>query len=244
MTDLADPPLLRVPASPRAARLAPRRWRDVRLLVGVFLILVSVLLGVRVVAAAGRTTDVVAAARPLAAGDVLSAGDLTVVAVHLPASSLAGYWPGAQESALLGRRLSGPLGAGSLLARTQIAAARGVGPQREVSVPVDPTRLADVAPGERVDVYATNRTATGAGGVTVVVVTDVIYLGSAGSSSTGDVAVHVEVPVADTGVLVHASEAGNLDVVRVDPAGGDVGAVGSAPIAGDTGAAGSAPGLP
>jgi hypothetical protein len=217
MTDLADPPLLRIPSSPRAVRVTRRRWRDVRLPLGILLLLVSMLLGARVLSSSNRTVDLVAAARPLSAGDVLTGGDLRVIAVHLPADTLTGYWPAAQEANLLGRELNGPLQTGALVEREQIASPGPAVAVREVSVPVDPTRLADVAAGGRVDVYATYRTASGTGGDTVAVAADVVYLGTGGSSSTGDVAVELQVPLADTGPLVHASELGALDVVAVAP---------------------------
>jgi hypothetical protein len=68
---------------PVPRRVRPPRWLDLRLVLGVLLVLVSVLLGARVVGAADTTVPVWAASGDLAAGTVLSAGDLVAVDVRL-----------------------------------------------------------------------------------------------------------------------------------------------------------------
>lgn len=223
-----------VPASPPASRFAPPRWRDARLLAGVLLVLVSVVVGARLVSAARRTVGLVAAARPLQAGHVLVPGDLAVVQAHAPSGTLTGYWPGQSTAALLGRPVRVPLTVGELVARNAVGTGAAAGPARVVSVPVDPARLADAAPGDLVDVFVTYKGtgASGSGGSTQAVARGVQFLGTGGSSAGGALAVRLLVPTAVTGPLVRASELGSLDVVRQQPAGTDAGSVGSAPLTG------------
>ena len=71
------------PASPRASRLATPGWLDGRLVLGVLLVLVSVVVGARVLSAADRSTLVYAVNKDLTAGSVLQAEDLVPVRVRL-----------------------------------------------------------------------------------------------------------------------------------------------------------------
>lgn len=68
---------------PGPRRVRPPRWLDVRLVLGVLLVLGSVLIGARVISAADATVPVWAASGDLAAGTVLSADDLVPVEVRL-----------------------------------------------------------------------------------------------------------------------------------------------------------------
>ncbi len=69
--------------SPPAHRLKAPRWLDARLGAGIALVLVSVVVGARMVSAAGATTQVYAAATELAAGSQLAPGDVTPVKTRL-----------------------------------------------------------------------------------------------------------------------------------------------------------------
>ncbi|WP_249523851.1 SAF domain-containing protein [Modestobacter marinus] len=71
------------PPGPAARRVRPPRWLDLRLVLGVLLVLGSVLVGARVVTAADATVPVWSAAGDLAAGTVLSEADLVPVSVRL-----------------------------------------------------------------------------------------------------------------------------------------------------------------
>jgi hypothetical protein len=72
-----------LPPGPAARRLRPPGWLDLRLVLGVLLVLGSVLLGARVVGAADATVPVWAVAGDLAAGTELTADDLVAVDVRL-----------------------------------------------------------------------------------------------------------------------------------------------------------------
>src|SRR5579862_1206409 len=69
-----------------APRLASARWLNPRVGLGIALVLGSLVVGARVVAAADRTTAVLVAARDLVPGERITAGDLGVARVHLAAT--------------------------------------------------------------------------------------------------------------------------------------------------------------
>jgi hypothetical protein len=136
------------------------RWLDLRLVLGVLLVLGSVLLGARVVAAADATTPVWSVTGDLAAGTVLSADDLVRVDVRLDAAA-SGYLAASVDPS--GRTLERAVGAGELLPRTALEETTDL---VQVALPV---QAGWVPPGLRrgqlVDVYAVANPAAGAVGV-------------------------------------------------------------------------------
>jgi Flp pilus assembly protein CpaB len=107
-----------------------------------------VLLGAKVVSSARHTAPVVAARRDLAAGTVLSADDLTVVAARLPDSGRGIYASGPGE--LVGQRLSDPVSAGELV---PLAAVDAVATHTTVTVPLEATAAPDLRKGQRIEVW-------------------------------------------------------------------------------------------
>jgi hypothetical protein len=83
--------MVELPA-PLARRLRAPGWRDVRLLVGVLLVLVSIVVGAAVVAHSDSTEPMYAARHVLVPGQPLTGGDLRVVRVRLAGQS-ARYLP-------------------------------------------------------------------------------------------------------------------------------------------------------
>jgi Chaperone for flagella basal body P-ring formation len=160
-------PAAHVPGSaPR--RVRPPRWLDLRLVLGVLLVLGSVLLGARVVAAADATVPVWSAAGDLAAGTVLTAGDLVAVDVRL--DDVAGAYL-ATSTQPDGRTLARAVRSGELLPRTALEE-----PAALVQLAL-PVQAGYVPPGldrgQVVDVYAVADPAagaTGAGDVSVALV--------------------------------------------------------------------------
>jgi hypothetical protein len=160
-------PAAHVPGSaPR--RVRPPRWLDLRLVLGVLLVLGSVLLGARVVAAADATVPVWSAAGDLAAGTVLTAGDLVAVDVRL--DDVAGAYL-ATSTRPDGRTLARAVRSGELLPRTALEE-----PAELVQLAL-PVQAGYVPPGldrgQVVDVYAVADPAagaTGAGDVSVALV--------------------------------------------------------------------------
>ncbi|MCV2488626.1 SAF domain-containing protein [Geodermatophilus sp. YIM 151500] len=148
--------------------MRPPRWLDLRLVIGVLLVLGSVLVGARVVSAADATVPVWAAADDLAVGTVLTADDLVAVDVRLDAAA-GGYLSAASRPD--GRALARPVRAGELVPRSALDE-----PTSLVQLAL-PVQAGFVPPslrrGQLVDVYAvadpTAGAAGAAGGVDLVV---------------------------------------------------------------------------
>ena len=148
---MSDPP-----ASPRASRLATPGWLDGRLVLGLLLVLVSVVVGARVLSSADRSTLVWAASKDLTAGTLLAEGDLEPVRVRLFES--AGAYVGAGGQPPVGYVVRRGLGAGELLPQGALTEPQRSAELRLVTVPVEaghyPPTLRD---DQRVDLWVTPR---------------------------------------------------------------------------------------
>jgi hypothetical protein len=142
---------------PTPRRVRPPRWLDLRLVLGLLLVLGSVLLGARVVSAADATVPVWAAADDLAGGTVLTADDLVAVDVRLDDAAHAYLSTSTKPE---GRTLSRAVSAGELLPRSTL-----VEPDDLVQLAL-PVQAGYVPPGlqrgQLVDVYAVADPAAGA----------------------------------------------------------------------------------
>jgi hypothetical protein len=190
-------------------RVRPPRWLDLRLVLGVLLVLGSVLLGARVFAAADATVPVWSAAGDLAAGSVLAAGDLVAVDVRL--DDVAGAYL-ATSTRPEGRTLARAVRNGELLPRTALEEPAGL---VQLALPV---QAGYVPPGldrgQVVDVYAVadpaaGATATGDGSVALVVAAAPVQAVSGRtegvlSTATTTVQVVVSVPVGQAPVVLEA----------------------------------------
>jgi hypothetical protein len=228
------------PAGPSPRRVRPPRWLDLRLVLGVLLVLGSVLLGARVVASADATVPVWAVTGDLAAGTELSADDLRPVEVRLGDAADAYLSTSTRPE---GRTLSRPVRSGELLPRTALEE------ESELVQLALPVQSGYVPPGlERgqvVDVYAVADPAAGATGVADGSVTPVVRGAtvqavsgrSDGVLSTPTTAIQVVVAVgADDAPAVLGAIAGRpLVVVVHDSADGGAGVAGRASAAGPTG---------
>ena len=227
---------------PTPRRIRPPRWLDLRLVLGVLLVLGSVLLGARVVGAADATVPVWAATGDLAAGTELRAGDLRSVDVRL-GDAAASYL--ATSTRPEGRTLARAVRTGELLPRSVLDE-----PAELVQLAL-PVQSGYVPPGlergDLVDVYAVADPAAGAtgvadGGVTLVVgraPVQEISGRSEGVLSTPTTAIQVVVAVAadDAPEVLGAIAGRPLVVVVHDSVDADSGAeqAGRAPAAGPTG---------
>ena len=167
MTDVRTAPPPAAPAPPATVRLRgpvprrvrPPRWLDLRLVLGVLLVLVSVLLGARVVGAADATVPVWAASGDLAAGTVLSSGDLVAVDVRLDDAAGRYLATGTRPE---GRTLGRAVRAGELVPRSALEA---VPELVQVALPVQAGYVPPgLTRGQVVDVYAVADPAVGAAG--------------------------------------------------------------------------------
>ena len=223
-----------LPSGPVPRRVKAPGWLDLRLVLGVLLVLGSVLLGARVVSAADATVPVWSAASDLAAGTELTAEDLVVVDVRLD-DAADRYLSGSTRPD--GHTLARGVRAGELLPRSALE-----DPADLVQLAL-PVQGGYVPPGLRrgqvVDVYALADPAAGAtgpamGSVTLVVGAAPVQAlsGTAqGVLSTPSTTVQVVVSVpADEAADVLGSIAGRPLVVVVHPAGAGTGE-GSSPSA-------------
>jgi len=143
-----------------ARRLAAPSWRDPRLLVGLVLVLASVLLGARAVAAAGRTTEVFAAATTLGVGGSVTPEQLRVVRVHVDAATAAAYVP-ADRPPPTGAVVLRALAPGELLPRSALGRTADL-TSRPVTLPLPAEPPQGVATGSQVDVWVTTPVVPGA----------------------------------------------------------------------------------
>jgi len=191
----------------------------------VLLVLVSVLVGAKVLSGADTSQQVWAASRGLAAGTVLAEDDLQLAKVRLFGTSshyVAGPPP-------LGYVVLRGVSAGELLPGDALSQPGRDVPRRDISVPVALGHLPpDLARGEQVDVYVTPddkavRRATSAKGgdpyaprlvLRAVTVARVERSGGLGSSGQ-DQPVVLSVDPAQVLTLVQALAEGRIDLVRI-----------------------------
>jgi hypothetical protein len=158
-----------MPSGPAPRRVRPPRWLDLRLVLGVLLVLGSVLLGARVVSAADATVPVWAASADLAPGTKVSIDDLVAVDVRLDAAAKAYLSTSERPDGWL---LSRAVRAGGLLPSSALEETSEL---VQVALPVQAGYVPPaLARGQLIDVYAVADPAAGAtavadGSVTLVV---------------------------------------------------------------------------
>jgi hypothetical protein len=135
-------------ASPVPRRVKTPSWLDLRLLLGIAMVLAAVLLGAVVVSRAQRTRPVVAATRDLSAGTVLTPSDLTVLRVQLAASSAALYV--GRPALLVGRQLLRAVQGGELITRTATQVRRAA---TTLSVPFPEGSAPVLHAGQRIEIW-------------------------------------------------------------------------------------------
>lgn len=204
--------------SPNASRLARPGWLDVRLVVGVLLVLVSVVVGARVLSAADQTTKVWVLARDLAVGSTLQEQDLARLAVRLDDTDQRYVSAPTGVTPPVGYVLLRGLGTGELLPRAALRLPEAGEGLRDVTVPVEAGHLPpDLRAGQLVDVYVTTGRDTDAARSTALLLRSIAVrdrTSNADRGAGGD-AVVLSVGPSDAQVLVAALRSGTLDLVRV-----------------------------
>lgn len=199
-----------LPPSPPARRTSRAWWRDTRVIAGVALIVVCMLVGARLLAGGSDTAMAWQATRDLAPGAVVAPDD--VVAVAIPAALAGAY---ADGSGLPTAPLDRPLLAGEILPAVTEAQIRDA---RWVTVPVEPLHApVDLAPGERVDVWATEGDDLSATPIPDLVLESVLVSEVAvdGVGLGGEYGVVLEIDPRDAAALLTAVRSGGIDLVRV-----------------------------
>lgn len=238
------------PGSPTAARLASPGWLDTRLVLGVLLVLVSVVVGARVLSSADRSEFVWAAERDLAAGTTLTAEDLRREEVRLEPDQTARLLRAPSDvSAYVGYVTRRPLDADEFVPLNALRRAGDVD-ERQFALNVETGHAPpDLARGDLVDVYVTpevedggppaspgapGQLAEGAvrrvlGNVTVESTTrDEGGLGGGGQQSAPVV---LNLRPGDVPLMVAAVAEGRIDLVRVRGRRGPLQAPAPAPTA-------------
>ena len=135
---------------PTAARLQRPRWRDVRLVVGVILVLSSVVLGSMVVTAVDDRVPMYAARHALVPGQPLTESDLVRVDVQL--GSRGARYLSAAEALAPDRYVLHEVRDGELVPAAAVAGRDAVAVQ-SLTLTVDAGAAAVLRVGSRVDVY-------------------------------------------------------------------------------------------
>jgi len=209
------------PPSPKANRLAAPGWLDGRLVLGVLLVLVSVVVGARVLSSADRSQTVWAASRDLAPGTQLTAGDLHRSRVRLFGDDTQRYVSG---GAPVGYVLRRGVGADELLPYQALVKPTDDIAFREVTVPVARGHLPPgLAAGMQVDVYVSPQAKAGAAPAATpprLVVRNVTVVerpkasGFAGSAGTEE-PILLRLRPTEVPVLLAAMSEGRIDLVGV-----------------------------
>jgi len=188
-------------------------------------VLVSIVLGARVVATATDSDLVWQAKAELAAGTPVGEDDLRAIEVRLP-SGATGSYLAASGPKPVGWVLTRRVGADELLPRGALAAPEAAETDwRVVTVPVLRFHYpGDLTKGEQVDVYLTAGSGTAPASTPVdpvlvlrsatVARVDTSAAGGLGGAGSG-IGVELAVPAAEVAALVRAAQAGAIDLVRV-----------------------------
>lgn len=203
-----------------AVRVGRRDWRDKRLWWGIALVVASVFVGARAMAASDDGVAVWSLTRALPAGTVLGADDVRPVTVALPAETVEGYAAvaGGPATDPRGRTLAHDVSDGQLLALgALVSGAQSAPVRRQVTVPVEALHAPPaLARGDRVDVYVTAAQSTAAtapvlqGAVVAEVADDRSALGAA-----TEIGVVLDIATDQAPALVAALRGGSVDLVRV-----------------------------
>jgi hypothetical protein len=183
------------PASPQPRRIATPSWLDLRLVLGVVLVLAAVLIGAMVVSGASDTYATVAARRDLAAGTIVTGDDVKLAQVRLPGHGKDVYLSHIED--VVGKQLSRAVSSGELVpadAVTKLSA------KTTVTVPLAAGAAPDLRRGQRIEIWVSTGTCS-----SVVLLPDItvqaVHADTGGSFSTGsggqDVVVSVAPELAD-----------------------------------------------
>lgn len=227
-----------IPASPTPHRTRRPRWLDLRLVVGVALVLGSVLLGAVVVSRAQASTSVWSLRRDLPAGSVLAAGDLVAVDVRL--GNAADRYV-ASDRAVVGTRLAADVGAGQLLP----GGALGSGDDVDlvtVSIPFATADAPSIARGDHITVWLSTPTCASVVLLPTVAVQEVGDPGGGLTATDGlEVVVTVSPALADRVVSALALDDVTLRAGVLSGGGGSTTAAPDLPDLSGCGAAGATP---
>lgn len=184
-------------SSPIPRRTRRPSWLDLRLVLGVALVLTAVLIGASVVSSADHRTSVWAVRHDLAAGTVLRAGDLRVVRAQLGEARPV-YLAGTDQ--VVGKVLQASVRAGELLPHDAVTTPPA---GLRVSVPLTPGAAPELTVGDRIVLWVTTKACRGVVLLAGAVVQQVSTT-SAGSLAGGGTTVELSLPPADAARVMSA----------------------------------------
>lgn len=193
-----------------ARRLIRVRWRDGRLWLGVGLIIVSMVVGSRLISHSDERVTVWRATHDLSVGS--APVDLEPVAVSLGDAD-SDYVRATQS---LSGVLVHPVAAGELLPVAAMGVASSA-PMRIITLPIEPLHSpVGLQPGDRVDIWATTEESSIPGASRLVessAVVSAIAMDSMGVG--GEIGVAIEIPEERAEALISAVRGGVIDLVSV-----------------------------
>jgi Flp pilus assembly protein CpaB len=210
------------------------RWRtlrlpkvDTRLVVGLLLVALSILGGLRLAATSDRTVPVYVAARDLPADHVLTAADFRVARIHASDEVVGSLVKADRAAPPVHRVLRFPLPEGALVATSTLGGVASTG--REITIPIgsDHALGGALQVGDRVDILASFDKGTDAAKTLTVAarasVVDVVHADGLFGQHEGELsAITVSVAPDDVVFVAFAVRNGELDVVRASSAQHDV----------------------
>lgn len=180
--------------SPTPRRIATPSWLDLRLVLGVVLVLGSVLAGALIVSRAGRTHGLVTATHDLAAGTIVHGDDVRVTQVQVPSRGRGVYLASVQD--VVGKTLGRAVSKGELVPAAAVTQAPA---RTTLTVPFEAGAAPDLHAGQRIEIWVSSASCS-----SVVLLRDVtvqaVHADTGGSFTTGtggqDVVISVARPLA------------------------------------------------
>ncbi|MGI8666997.1 MAG: SAF domain-containing protein [Jatrophihabitans sp.] len=195
---MTDPSPATLSSSPAARRTKTPSWLDLRLVLGVLLVLVSVVIGASVLSSADHRQARWAITRDLAAGTVLTRDDVRPVRVQLGSADTR-YLP--VTDAVVGKSVRDQVQAGELLPRGELdTPAEGVA----VTVALKPENGPDIDQGDRITLWLSTKTCQGVVLLSGVAVQEAEKSGSSGFGADAGSVLVVRVSAGDAQRLVSA----------------------------------------
>jgi hypothetical protein len=199
---------------------------DTRLVVGLLLVALSVIGGLRLASTSDRTVAVYAAARDLPADHVLVASDFRITHIRASEEVLGGLVKADAASPPVHRVLRYPVGEGGLVSTATLGGVASTG--REITVPIgsDHALGGALETGDRVDVLASFDKGTDAAKTLTVAadahVVDVVHADGLFGQHEGELtALTLSVAPDDVVFVAFAVRNGEVDVVRANGSGRD-----------------------